>query len=373
MLNTLPPSIKIPPPRAAAICPPIPRRKRGGQLANRNALHHGLFAIKNRTPFTAVLPSITTFRRIPDKTPQALIKLILELQEKVNLGFHLTKQTDDFRSQVACYKIMVRMLMLITRLRSTWVSQHQPLRDLLIISKYAHALIRLDFRRHGITRDADSFREKNDKSDFNSPFFRENPCLSLVVPHCSFITPRQWRVLEPLLPPSEHSGSHGRPPVDPRLLLDAIFWKFAHHARWQDLPDYYPPMLSCRRYYRRLFLSGRLATLYSALYKDFCARGKAGLMAHVLKGCFNLTANKITLRSDQDETWQARTALLFIQQAMQVLLCIRRDKALDHRRKFPTLRRLLKDRSMQYSPLITNPEPSYIPLDLSDLDPHCCK
>ena len=355
MLNSLPPSPAILPPPPAA-CPPIPRRKRGAQPANRNALHHGLFAVQHPTPLTAMLPSITAFRRIPDKSPQLLPQLILELQHKADLGLQFTLLPGDWRSDIACFNLTVRTLKLIARLRLTQFSQSQPLRDLLVVSKHAHDLLGLDFHRSGISRDADSFREKDDLSDFNSPFFRQDSGLFFIDPQIQFISPRQWRVLEPLLPPSQHSGGRGRPPVDPRLLLDAVFWKFAHHARWQDLPGYYPPMLTCRRYYSRLYRSGRLATLYAALYKDFCARGRAGLVAHVRKGCFILVDNKVTLSPSCDDTWQARTALLFIQQGLQVLHAILRENMHAHSLKLPTPRRLLKKEALQ----------PYIPLDLSE-------
>jgi len=109
-------------------------------------------------------------------------------------------------------------------------------------------------------------------------------------------------------------------------LLDAIFWKFSHHARWQDLSAGYPPKLTCRRYYRRLFLNCRLATLYSALYNDLRTRGKADLTAFVKQGRFTITGNKVTLYLDLDGTRQGRTALLFVQQGYQVMRHIRREK-----------------------------------------------
>ncbi|MCX6038964.1 MAG: hypothetical protein NTW99_13980, partial [Chloroflexi bacterium] len=75
--------------------------------------------------------------------------------------------------------------------------------------------------------------------------------------------------------------------------LNIVFWKFSHRARCQDLPDYYPPMLSCRHYYRHLFLSGRLATLYSALYQDFLTHGKAYLDSYVKQGGFSITETSL--------------------------------------------------------------------------------
>jgi hypothetical protein len=152
-------------------------------------------------------------------------------------------------------------------------------------------------------------------------------------------------------------------------LLDAIFWKFAHHARWQDLPVGYPPMLSCRRYYRRLFLSGRLATLYSALYQDLHARGKVDLPTCVERGCFTITENKVTLRLGLDETWQMRTALLLVQQGFQVFRRFRREKVQKRRRRFPSFRMFLKKKALQNRLASREEEFSFTPIDLSNLGP----
>jgi transposase len=153
----------------------------------------------------------------------------------------------------------------------------------------------------------------------------------------------------PLRCPSEKSHPQGqvrrrgRPPSDPRELLDAVFWKLAHHARWQDLPGYYPPMLSCRRYYRRLFLSGRLTTLYSALYQHLVTRGEADLPKFVKKGCFSITKNHVILHPDLEDTWQMRTALLFLQQGYQALRRVAREIKQAQRLGFPSCRILVND------------------------------
>ncbi|HEY5269175.1 MAG TPA: transposase, partial [Anaerolineales bacterium] len=271
MLNTLPPSVAP----ALRVCPPILRRRRGGQPSNPNALKHGLYAARNQTPFTSVSTFKSSYRQILDKSLDVISQAIPELQEKIVLAFQLSEKAKDTRSLLSWLRLLTKMINVVVRLRTTWFRLQQPARDLHSASQHAQALIRYDFRSQGITRDADSFREKCELSDFNSLTFRESLCASRSDPPYPFITPRQWRVLEPLLPPSDQAGKRGRPPGDPHELLDAIFWKFAQHARWQDLPVGYPPMLSCRRYYRRLFLSGRLATLYSALYQDLRTRGKA--------------------------------------------------------------------------------------------------
>jgi hypothetical protein len=96
-------------------------------------------------------------------------------------------------------------------------------------------------------------------------------------------------------------------------------------------------MLTCRRFYSRLFRSGRLFTLYKALYQDLLTRGQTGLTALVDQGCFSLTGNQLTLTTavNQNETWQLRTALLFMQLACQVSIRILRKGDRSHRSLFP--------------------------------------
>ena len=48
------------------------------------------------------------------------------------------------------------------------------------------------------------------------------------------LTNGQWDVLRPLLPPGTPGG---RPPADPRRLLDAMLWVLHTGAPWRDLPE----------------------------------------------------------------------------------------------------------------------------------------
>ena len=371
MLNTQPSSVP-PAPGRAGINPPsavsaarvaeaLPRRRRGGQPSNRNALKHGLYAAEKAPRLTGISCSREHSRKIMDKSPAALREAILGIQDEISMVVKILEGTRDSRSFLRWFKLLIKMRRSTARHKRALFKQMLPLRNLYFVSNAALGIIRLNIDDIGISRDADSFREKNEKSDFNSPSFQE-PFLTLLFdPPYPFITPRQWRVLEPLLPPplagdaslaarrspqqksfdacfcvespvaTIPSRRRGRPSADPRELLDAAFWKLAHHARWQDLPDYYPPLLTCRRYYRRLFLSGRLVTLYSALYRDLLARGKADLPTLVEQGCFSITGNQVTLRSDLNENWRMRTALLFLQLGYQAVRRVTRECKLARR------------------------------------------
>ncbi len=376
-MNTPSPSIAPapreaqPPARQAAdlsqrLTPKVPRR-RGAQPSNRNALTHGFYAARNQTPLTRFLSSFANFWQILEKRPPAFNQAVLELQQKIQEALQISEKVEDLRSILAWQKTLLKIINSVAQLKTVRFMQQRSFRDLVFVAQHAIALVRYDFRSFGITRDADSFRVVSEKSDFNSLAFRESLCAFRSDPPYPFITPRQWAVLEPLLPPSNPTGRRGRPPVDPRELLDAVFWKFAHHARWQDLPTGVPSLLTCRRYYRRLFLSGRLSTLYSALYKDLLTRGKVDLPAMVKQGRFTVTGNKVSLRLDLDETWQMRSSLLFIQQGFQVLRRFQREQEQERRRRFPSFRnqsmKSLQGLPVKHPPLHKEPEFSYTPLD----------
>lgn len=49
------------------------------------------------------------------------------------------------------------------------------------------------------------------------------------------LTDEQWNVIHPILPP--HKGKTGRPPSDPRKMLNGILWILRTGAPWRDLPE----------------------------------------------------------------------------------------------------------------------------------------
>ena len=296
----------------------IPRR-RGAQPFNSNALKRGLYSVKNPNPLTGI--SIST----PDSWQKvyedfnATGQEIQGLREKVLLVLNGFGNNREFPTSMKSLRQKTKLVTSEMRLKVASIRLREPIIDLQFVSRHANDLIRWNFRSQGITRDAYSFREKRKLSDFYSPSFRENERSSHLDSPFPFISPGQWALVEPLIPPTSHNQRRGRPSADPRRLIDAIFWKFAHHARWRDLPSVYPPMLTCRRYYRRLFLSGCLAAIISALYKDFRFRFKADLPSLVEQGCFTISGKKVTICSEFYGTCHMRTALFFLQQGYQVL------------------------------------------------------
>ncbi len=268
--------------------------------------------------------------------------------------------------KLAWFNTLVRMVSLIGRLKVDYISRFVIGSDLQVAAQHAPSLIHFSFLEQGIIPPGDSFRDNTCKSDFNSVATAEALCRSVSRAPIPFLTPRQCAVLLPLVPPAERTGKRGRPPANPRILLDAIFWKLAHHARWRDLPRCYPPMHTCRRYYRRILLEGRLDALYTALYKDFVTRGKASVPALIKRGYFVVLDKKVVIQRGLDKFWQMRTALLFLQQGCLALRRAAREKALEHRRRHPTLLMLARKKEQQIREWEREDIVTYIPIDLDN-------
>jgi transposase len=66
-----------------------------------------------------------------------------------------------------------------------------------------------------------------------------------------YLSDREWTVLEPLLPKvKRRKDGRGRPPKDPREVLNGIIWILFSGAPWHMLPDGYPPYQTCHRYFQ---------------------------------------------------------------------------------------------------------------------------
>jgi len=363
MLNISPSSVK-------SLSPVLPlfHRRRGGQPLNHNALNHGLYAVKNRTPLTEISSSLPSYPLLLDTSSSTVTQqLILDLTGEIGRVYQKLRSVEDNRSMIAWFNTVVRMVSLVGRMKMDFIKRFLVGSDLQYVSEHAHTLIQNSFWEKGIVSEAHSFRANIDKSDFNSLALQEALCRSVSRSPFPFLTPRQWAVLEPLVPPAERTGKRGRPPADPRKLLDAIFWKLAHHARWQDLPTWYPPMLTCRRYYRRLFLSGRLDMLYSALYQDLLTREKVSFHALVEHGSVAISENKVIMRRGMDKSWQMRTALLILQQGCQALRKERGEKAHGNRPQIHTARMIVREKEIQARASREEEEFAYTPIDLANL------
>ncbi len=80
------------------------------------------------------------------------------------------------------------------------------------------------------------------------------------MPRCGpMLTEAQGKKIEPLLPRLRKHRRGGRPWADNRRVLEGILWILRSGARWQDLPERYPPPSTCLAAVARLGGAGRLA------------------------------------------------------------------------------------------------------------------
>jgi hypothetical protein len=317
-------------------------RKRGAQPSNRNALKHGLYSARPPTPISTHLQACSIARLAFTPDPAVFDRLIHQTQQKLLDYLQSRPESENPRQYLAWQRPICRSVKLIEKLTLASARSRRRSQELAAAASHPLELIRWGFVHAGITRDA-----------YNLPTCaRDHVSTSVDARPSTFLTDEQWAVIEPLLPQAEitnlRSKIHpGRPETDPRRLLDAIFWKLAHHARWQDIPTSLPSLISpevasgdlracrrhaspapltCRRYYRRLFLSGRLYTLYKALYHHLLAHLDLDLPSLIHQGLLFTDGRQVLCLSPQPDTWQTRTLRLFLQLAYQNLRCLLKEQ-----------------------------------------------
>jgi len=128
------------------------------------------------------------------------------------------------------------------------------------------------------------------------------------------LTPTQWSLLQPLLPPpSQHL--RGRPPLDDRLIFEAIIYKICHDLPWYDLPAEFPSHQTVYRRYRQWRRLGLWRTLLQALFLDLLSRGEFDLKDAFDQGIYRLHIglNRCTVLLDPAAplTWQVLTGWFF--------------------------------------------------------------
>ena len=80
------------------------------------------------------------------------------------------------------------------------------------------------------------------------------------------LTDEQWTAVEPLIPkPKKRKTGKGRPPKDPRQMLDGIFWILATGAPWRDMPARFGPWGTVYDYFSRWRCGGVFTSIIEAL------------------------------------------------------------------------------------------------------------
>ncbi|WKZ34455.1 MAG: IS5 family transposase [Anaerolineales bacterium] len=101
------------------------------------------------------------------------------------------------------------------------------------------------------------------------------------------IKDEQWAIVRPLLPkPVRRADGRGRPRVNDREILNGILWILRTGARWQDLPERYPPYQTCHRRFQEWVQAGVFEKVLQALVRDVKERGKLDLTECFIDGSF---------------------------------------------------------------------------------------
>jgi transposase len=132
------------------------------------------------------------------------------------------------------------------------------------------------------------------------------------------LTDEQWTVLKPLIPvPAKRADGRGRPPSDPRAVLNGILWILRTGAQWDDLPRRYPPKSTCHRWFQQWSRDGTFSNVLRALARDLEERGKICIEESFIDGTF-APAKKGGLAWEKPSgararrSWPLQTALVFL-------------------------------------------------------------
>ena len=85
------------------------------------------------------------------------------------------------------------------------------------------------------------------------------------------LTDEQWALVEPLLPVS--GACTGRPPKDPRVMLNGVFWILHTGAPWRDLPERFGPWQTVYDHFAKWRRTEVFAGIVAALQIKLDRRG----------------------------------------------------------------------------------------------------
>ena len=101
------------------------------------------------------------------------------------------------------------------------------------------------------------------------------------------LTDEQWAIIGPLIPePPRREDGRGRPWKDTREVMNGVLWILRSGARWQDLPERFPPYQTCHRRFQQWSRDGTLRKVLEALAEDLRERGEIDLSECFIDGTF---------------------------------------------------------------------------------------
>ena len=101
------------------------------------------------------------------------------------------------------------------------------------------------------------------------------------------LTDEQWAIIAPLIPePPRREGGRGRPWKDTREVMNGVLWILRSGARWQDLPERFPPYQTCQRRFQQWSGDGTLRNVLESLAEDLRPGGESDLSECFIDGTF---------------------------------------------------------------------------------------
>jgi transposase len=130
------------------------------------------------------------------------------------------------------------------------------------------------------------------------------------------LTDEQWELVHLILPP--RTARTGRPPSDPRQMLNGILWILRTGAPWRDLPERLGPWQTVYDHFRNWRRKGVYDRILEALqirldrngqidWDLWCIDGSSVRASRAAAGAGKKVAAD-TLRSPKTTVWAARAA-----------------------------------------------------------------
>lgn len=85
------------------------------------------------------------------------------------------------------------------------------------------------------------------------------------------LTDEQWELISAFIP--HRKARTGRPPKDPRLMLNGIFWILGTGAPWRDLPERFGSCKTAHRYFSNWRRDGVFDRILGALQVKMDKKG----------------------------------------------------------------------------------------------------
>lgn len=130
------------------------------------------------------------------------------------------------------------------------------------------------------------------------------------------VTDEQWEVIQPILP--KRTAKTGRPPSDPRLMLNGILWILRTGSPWRDLPERFGPWQTVYDHFAKWRALGAYDRILEALHIRldadgsidwdlWCIDGSSVRASRAAAGASKKAA-AATRKSQRTTLWAAREA-----------------------------------------------------------------